>query len=132
MGSVGVVVLGAGAPGLSGGGSLGAVAGGVGVGGSVVVGGVVGGAMGAGVGVAAVGVGVGVLEPSCSGGGYGADAISGAGGSAIDTLGASIIVSTCKRPALAIAHIHRCARRLDTHVLNFILRAPKLASHTPT
>jgi hypothetical protein len=55
----------------------------------------------------------------------------GPAGSAIDELGAMIIVANCRRPALATAHTHRCAPRLDMHVLQLILAcAPKLTTTT--
>ncbi|MGZ4182700.1 MAG: hypothetical protein ACXVUL_18680 [Solirubrobacteraceae bacterium] len=89
--------------------------GGVGAGEVVVGGGVLAVVVGGG-GVAVGGQAAGVPVASGSVGVHVTCAVAGPAGSAIDALGATTIVASCRRPAHATAHSPRCAR-LDMHVL---------------
>ena len=104
--------------------------GGVGAGEVVVGGGVLAVVVGGG-GVAVGAQAAGVPVASSSVGVHVTCAVAGPAGSAIDALGATIIVASCRRPAHATAHSPRCAPRLDMHVLRLILvLAPKLTTTT--
>jgi hypothetical protein len=109
-----------------GGGSAGGVGGAELVVGEVIMGSVGGAgvAVGGDVAVGASAVGTQSVGVPAAGSPVGVHVACAAAGSAIDADDATVIIASCRRPATAIAHINRCAPRLDMHVLRLILAWP--------